>query len=87
MTANIGFALTAGVLSLAIVIGAALKGHWVVAVVYAMLVVGFVARAVYGRRRPGSPEPAGDPDTVDAARGGPRHEPERELRRARFRRR
>ncbi|HXD54042.1 MAG TPA: hypothetical protein VN618_04750 [Solirubrobacteraceae bacterium] len=92
MTANIGFALTAAVLSLAIVIGAALKGHWVVAVVYGMLVAGFLARAGYGRaaRRgaasPGeAPEQAGDPD--GARQLGPRHAPERELRRARFRRR
>lgn len=86
MNANIGFALTAGVLSLAIVVGAALKGHWVVAAVYGMLVAGFVARALYGRRARGE-----EIDTHDAAPDpgprGPRHAPERELRRARFRRR
>jgi len=86
MTANIGFALTAGVLSLAIVVGAALKGHWVVAVVYAMLVAGFAARAVYGRRGRGAPEPDADAQRDESSRG-PRHERERELRRARFRRR
>jgi hypothetical protein len=88
VTANIGFALSAAVLSLAIVIGAALKGHWVVAAVYALLVAGFLARAGYGRRARGS--------ATDAAQSGevspgpphaPRHAPERELRRARFRRR
>lgn len=77
MTANIAFALSAAVLSLAVVIASALKGHWWVAAVYALLVVGFFARAAYGRRKeePGEPPP------------GPEHEPERRLRHARFRRR
>ena len=86
MTANIGFALSAAVLSLAIVIGAALKGHWVVALVYAMLVAGFIARAAYGRRGRSLPDPPESAQPEEAS-GGPRHEPERELRRARFRRR
>ena len=90
MTANIGFALTAAVLSLAIVIGAALKGHWVVAVVYAMLLAGFLARAGYGRRARGPGDAGGPPDDPQppaALRGGPPHSPDRELRRPRFRRR
>ena len=86
MTANIGFALSAAVLSLAIVIGAALKGHWVVAVVYAMLVAGFIARAAYGRRGRGLSDPGESRQAEETCRV-PRHEPERELRRARFRRR
>ena len=78
MTANIAFALSAAVLSLVIVVGAALKGHWWVAAVYALLVAGFLVRAAYGRRRvePAEPSPP-----------GPEHEPERRLRHARFRRR
>jgi hypothetical protein len=78
MTANIAFALTAAVLSLVIVVGAALKGHWWVAGVYALLLAGFLARAAYGRVRdaPAEPPPS-----------GPEHEPERRLRRARFKRR
>ena len=62
--------------SLVVVVGSALKGHWWVAAVYALLVVGFIARAAYGRRRE---DPSPPP--------GPEHEPERRLERARFRRR
>ncbi len=77
MTANIAFALSAAVLSLAVVIASALNGHWWVAAVYALLVAGFLVRAAYGRRKeePDEPPP------------GPEHEPERQLRHARFRRR
>jgi hypothetical protein len=78
MTANIAFALSAAVLSLVIVVGAALKGHWWVAAVYALLVAGFLARAAYGRARN---EPAAPP------RPGPEHSSERELKHARFKRR
>ena len=78
MTANIAFALCAAVLSLVIVVGAALKGHWWVAAVYTLLVAGFLARAAYGRARkdPAEPPPA-----------APEHAPERELPHARFKRR
>jgi hypothetical protein len=78
MTANIAFALSAAVLSLVIVVGAALKGHWWVAAVYALLLAGFLVRAAYGRRRAEPREPS---------QSGPEHEPERRLRHARFRRR
>jgi hypothetical protein len=80
MTANIAFALGAAMLSLAIVVGAGLKGDWAVVAVYALLVVGFIARAAYGRR-------ARTPDEPEPPAGGPEHEPERRLRSARFRRR
>jgi hypothetical protein len=84
MTANIGFARGAAVLSLAIVIGAALKGDWAVVIVYALLVGGFLARAAYGRAaRRGA---ASDTPGADRPQG-PEHAPERQLRRARFRRR
>ena len=78
MTANIAFALSAAVLSLVIVVGSALKGHWWVAAVYALLLAGFLARAAYGRAReePSEPPPA-----------APEHVSERELKRARFKRR
>ncbi len=88
MTANIAFALSAAVLSLAIVIGAALKGDWAVVVVYTLLVLGFLARAAFGRRTRRSD--AGEAQAGEAERvplRGPEHEPERELKRARFRRR
>jgi hypothetical protein len=78
MTANIAFALGAAVLSLFVVVGSALKGHWWVAAVYALLVAGFLARAAYGRR---SEEPEEPPPS------GPEHESERQLRHARFKRR
>ncbi len=78
MTANIAFALTAAVFSLVIVVGAALKGDWWVAAVYALLIAGFLARAAYGRVRE---EPAEPPPS------GPEHEPERRLQRSRFKRR
>ncbi len=78
MTANIAFALSAGVLSLVIVVGAALKGDWWVAAVYALLVAGFLARALYGRRRE---------ERAEQSPPHPEHEPERRLRSARFRRR
>ena len=77
MTANIAFALTAAAVSLLIVIGAALKGDWAVVAVYVLLVCGFLARAWFGRRGRAREQPP----------PGPEHEPERELRRARFRRR
>lgn len=77
MTANIAFALSAAVLSLFVVVGAALKGNWWVAGVYALLVAGFIARAAYGRRREEPPEPPAPPE----------HESERTLGRARFKRR
>jgi hypothetical protein len=77
MTANIAFALSAAVLSLFVVVGAALKGHWWVAGVYALLVAGFLARAAYGRRREEPPEPP----------TGPEHKSERKLGQARFKRR
>ncbi len=80
MTANIGFALAAAAISIVIVIGAAVKGDWWVAAVYALLVAGFLARAAYGRR-------ARTERSAPSAPAGPDHEPERRLRRARFRRR
>ena len=79
MTANIAFALSAAVLSLAVVVASAVKGHWWVAAVYALLVAGFIARAAYGRRREEPPEPEPAP--------GPEHLSERKLRHARFKRR
>jgi hypothetical protein len=78
MTANIAFALCAAVLSLVVVVGAALKGHWWVAAVYALLVAGFLARAAYGRARKDPAEPRST---------APEHASERELRHARFKRR
>jgi hypothetical protein len=94
MTANIAFALSAAVLSLAIVVGAGIKGNWTVVVVYAMLLAGFLARASYGRRahreerqRRQQLEPGGADDGPPAAPPGPEHAPERELRRAGFKRR
>jgi hypothetical protein len=91
MTANIAFALGAAVLSLAIVVGAALKGDWGVVAVYTLLVAGFLARASFGRRarRDGqrSTAPSGPPEERSAPAGSPEHEPERQLKRARFKRR
>jgi hypothetical protein len=81
MTANIAFALGAAVLSLAIVVGAALKGNWAVAAVYALIVAGFLARASFGRRARREGEQPPPPP------GGPRHRPERKLGAARFKRR
>lgn len=78
MTANIAFALCAAVLSLVIVVGAALKGHWWVAAVYALLVAGFLARAAYGRARD---------DPAETSSRDPEHVSERRLRYARFKRR
>ncbi|SRR5258707_8086299 len=82
MTANIAFALSAAVLSLAIVVGAALKGHWWVAAVYALLVAGFLARAAYGRARrepselPGAgPEARREPSELPGAGPEARREP------------
>jgi hypothetical protein len=80
MTANIAFSLSAAVVSLAIVVLAGVKGDWVVVAVYAALVVGFLARASFGR---GDRTRAAEADP----REGPEHEPERRLRRTRFRRR
>jgi hypothetical protein len=87
VTANIAFSLTAAVASLAIVVLAGLKGDWAVAGVYAALIVGFLARASFGRRaRPDPPEQV-EPEPKDPREDGPEHEPERRLKPARFRRR
>jgi len=92
MTANIAFALSAAAISLAIVVLAGIKGDWAVVAVYTLLVGGFLARAAFGRRaareqREPPPAPPGQEDQGPDAAHGPEHEPERELRRARFRRR
>ncbi|MCW3033950.1 MAG: hypothetical protein QOK19_557 [Solirubrobacteraceae bacterium] len=92
MTANIAFSIGAAVLSLAIVVGAGLKGDWAVVAVYSLLVAGFLARASFGRRaRREAPEPPASPGASEhedsPAAGAPEHEPERHLRRARFKRR
>jgi hypothetical protein len=88
MTANIAFALGAAVLSLAIVVGAGLKGDWAVVAVYSLLVAGFLARASYGRRARGEGrEPPGPSEPGPPAPGRPEHEPEHSLGRARFKRR
>ncbi len=90
MTANIAFALCAAVFSLAIVVLAGLKGDWAVVAVYALLVAGFLARASFGRRARAEEAVARDAlarDALAAERTGPAHEPERRLRKARFRRR
>lgn len=89
--ANIAFSIGAAALSLAIVIGAGLKGDWAVVAVYALLVAGFLARASFGRRaRREGPEahaPPEAPESGASPRGAPEHEPERRLARARFKRR
>jgi hypothetical protein len=79
MTANIAFALGAALLSLVVVVLAALKGDWWVVGVYAVLALGFVARARFGRRAPAE-QPGEQPK-------GPEHEGQRQLRGARFKRR
>jgi hypothetical protein len=89
MTANIAFALGAAVLSLAIVVGAGLKGDWAVVAVYLLLLAGFLARASFGRRMrreaDDGPPPSGEAEAPTS--GHPEHEPERRLDRARFKRR
>lgn len=101
MTANIAFSLAAAAISLAIVVLAGLKGDWALAAVYAALVLGFFARASFGRAaRAASPSPGSDDRDDEPSRraggpgqepgqraGGPEHEPERRLKSARFRRR
>ncbi len=78
MTANIAFSLCAGAVSLAVVILAAVKGDWTVAAVYTALVLGFLARASYGRR---------DRSVREEPPDGPAEHAERRLKAARFRRR
>ncbi|MGO9490011.1 MAG: hypothetical protein ACLQBB_13425 [Solirubrobacteraceae bacterium] len=67
MTANIAFSLCAAVISLLVVVLAGIKGDWAVVAVYALLLLGFLARASFGRRdrrlaaerdRPPAPSPA-----------------------------
>lgn len=92
MTANIAFALSAAVLSLAIVVGAGIKGNWTVVAVYTLLLAGFLARASYGRRAHRERqrqhlEPGGPGQEPTSAAQGPEHAPERKLARARFKRR
>jgi hypothetical protein len=79
MTANIAFALCAAVLSLLVVVLAGLKGDWWVVGVYAVLAIGFVARARFGQRARA--------EAGEEPRRGPEHEDQRRLRSARFRRR
>jgi hypothetical protein len=87
VTANIAFSLAAAVVSLAIVVLAGLKGDWAVAAVYAALVLGFLARASFGRTARSESPPPGPETEEDQSSGGPEHEPERRLKAARFRRR
>ncbi len=49
--ANLTFSLCAATASLLVAILAAVKGAPVVAIVWGVLAVGFVLRALYGRRR------------------------------------
>jgi hypothetical protein len=49
VSANVVFSLCAGVASLAVAIGAIVKGAYVVTAVWALLSVGFFVRAKYGR--------------------------------------
>jgi hypothetical protein len=51
VSANVVFSLCAGTASLAIAILAAVKGAYVVTVVWALLSVGFFVRARFGLRR------------------------------------
>jgi hypothetical protein len=53
VSANVVFSLCAGVASLAVAVGAVLKGAYVVTGVWALLAVGFFVRARYGWRRRG----------------------------------
>jgi membrane protein implicated in regulation of membrane protease activity len=89
MTANIAFSIGAAALSLAIVLGAALKGDWWVAAVYALLIAGFIARASFGRRsrRERQDQEQQQRAAEEPAPGGPEHQAERQLRKARFKRR
>jgi hypothetical protein len=88
VTANIAFSLAAAVVSLAIVALAGLKGDWAVAAVYAALVLGFLARASFGRDASRAKSSSEDPPPAEGPRQvGPEHEPERRLKSARFRRR
>jgi len=50
VSANVVFSLCAGVASLAVSIGAAIKGAYVVTAVWALLSVGFFVRARFGWR-------------------------------------
>jgi hypothetical protein len=50
---NLWFSLVAFGGSLAVAIASAVKGRWPVAVVFALLALGFLARAGEGRRRGG----------------------------------
>ena len=49
--ANIAFSLCAAAASLIVSVFAAVKGIWPVAIVYALLFLGFLLRAHLGRRR------------------------------------
>jgi hypothetical protein len=48
--ANVTFSVFAALAALLVVILSAVKGVWVVAAVFALLVVGFLLRATEGRR-------------------------------------
>jgi membrane protein implicated in regulation of membrane protease activity len=87
MTANIAFSIGAAALSLAIVLGAALKGDWWVAAVYALLIAGFIARASFGRRSRRERQDQEQQQRAAEEPGGPEHQAERQLRKARFKRR
>jgi hypothetical protein len=87
MTANIAFSIGAAALSLAIVLGAALKGDWWVAAVYTLLIAGFIARASFGRRSRREQQEQQQRAAEEPAPGGPEHQAERQLRKARFKRR
>jgi hypothetical protein len=85
MSANVAFSLTAASVSLLISTASAVKGRWAVAIVFALLVVGFLARALEerrgARREPPHPEPEPPP------RHEPNHPTPRRVKPARFKRR
>ncbi len=95
MRANLAFSLGAAAVSLLISTASAVKGRWAVAIVFGLLVGGFLLRALEGRRT-GSREPAQGPVKIAppsdeerrAARppAAPEHG-ERRIKAARFKRR
>jgi hypothetical protein len=80
VSANVAFSLVAATASLVISSLSAAKGRWAVAVVFALLVIGFLVRALDGRRE-------GAREATPPAEPSLDHTPPRRVKPGRFKRR
>ena len=87
MRANAAFSLGAAAVSLLISTASAIKGRWAVAIVFGLLVAGFLARALEGRRAGGGEPAEPAPERLDAPPPARPAHTERRIKAPRFKRR